>query len=60
MIVARASGIRVLGISLISNLAAGLTPEPLHHDEVIAAGREARPRFEKLVRGCVRAIDAAL
>ena len=60
VIVARASGIRVLGISLISNLAAGLTPEPLHHDEVIAAGREARPRFEKLVRGCVRAIDAAL
>lgn len=60
VIVARASGIRVLGISLISNLAAGLTPEPLHHDEVIAAGREARPRFEKLVRGCVQAIDAAL
>ena len=54
VIVARASGIRVLGISLISNLAAGLSPEPLHHDEVVAAGVEARPRFERLVRGCVR------
>ena len=54
VIVARATGIRVLGISLISNLAAGLTPEPLHHEEVIAAGHDARPRFEKLVRGCIR------
>ncbi|HUF12339.1 MAG TPA: purine-nucleoside phosphorylase [Longimicrobiales bacterium] len=60
VITARASGIRVLGISLISNLAAGLSPEPLHHEEVVAAGAEARPRFERLVRGAVRAIDAAL
>ncbi len=60
VITARASGVRVLGISLISNLAAGLTPEPLHHEEVIAAGIEARPRFEKLLRGCVKAMDAAL
>jgi len=60
VIVARAMGIRVLGISLISNLAAGLSPEPLHHEEVVAAGIEARPRFERLVRGCVRAMDAAL
>ena len=57
VITARASGIRVLGISLISNLAAGLSTEPLHHDEVVAAGAEARPRFEKLVRGVVREID---
>ena len=60
VIVARASGIRVLGISLISNVAAGLSPEPLHHDEVVAAGREAQPRFERLVRGCVRAMAAAV
>ena len=60
VIAARASGVRVLGISLISNLAAGLTAEPLHHEEVIAAGIEARPRFERLVRGCVRRMAAAL
>ena len=60
VIAARASGVRVLGISLISNLAAGISPEPLHHDEVVAAGREARPRFERLVRGAVRAMADAL
>lgn len=57
VITARASGIRVLGISLISNLAAGLSTEPLHHDEVVAAGAEARPRFERLVRGVVPQMD---
>jgi purine-nucleoside phosphorylase len=60
VIVARASGIRVVGISLISNLAAGMSPEPLHHEEVVAAGREAQPRFERLVRGVVKAMAAAL
>jgi len=60
VIVARASGVRVLGVSLISNLAAGLSPEPLHHEEVVAAGREARPRFERLLRGAVRAMAQAL
>jgi len=60
VIAARAGGIRVLGVSLISNLAAGLSPEPLHHEEVVAAGAEARPRFEKLVRGAVREMAAAL
>ena len=59
VIVARAMGLRVLGISLISNLAAGLSPEPLHHDEVVAAGIEARPRFERLVRACLRVMDDA-
>ena len=56
VIVARALGIRVLGISLISNLAAGLAPEPLSHEEVIAAGREAGPRLASVVRGVLREI----
>jgi purine-nucleoside phosphorylase len=51
VIVARAMGVRVLGISLITNLAAGLSPVPLSHDEVVAAGREAQGRFASLVRG---------
>ena len=59
VIVARASGVRVLGVSLISNLAAGLSPEPLHHEEVVAAGIEARPRFERLVRGAVRILGGS-
>lgn len=51
VIVARAAGVRVLGISLISNPAAGLSPTPLSHDEVVQAGLEARERFISLVRG---------
>lgn len=51
VLVARAVGIRVLGISLISNPAAGLSPHPLSHEEVLAAGEEARERFSALVRG---------
>ncbi|CAN5678994.1 purine nucleoside phosphorylase I, inosine and guanosine-specific [soil metagenome] len=51
VIVARARGVPVLGISLISNAAAGISEQPLSHDEVVAAGREAESRFALLVRG---------
>lgn len=51
VIAARARDIPVLGISLITNAAAGLTENPLSHDEVVAAGAEARGRFSALVRG---------
>jgi purine-nucleoside phosphorylase len=51
VIVARARGVPVLGVSLITNAAAGVTGEPLSHDEVIAAGVEARQRFSRLIRG---------
>ena len=40
-IAARALGAEVLGVSLVTNLAAGMTGEPLSHDEVLAAGRES-------------------
>jgi purine-nucleoside phosphorylase len=53
VIAARSAGMRVLGISLITNPGAGLSPEPLSHEEVLEAGREAAPRFERLVRGVV-------
>jgi purine-nucleoside phosphorylase len=56
VIVARARGVPVLGLSLITNLAAGLSPTPLSHDEVMAAGAAARDRFATLVRGVVRDI----
>lgn len=51
VLVARAQGARVLGISLITNYAAGIMPAPLSHDEVVAAGAAAREDFTKLVRG---------
>lgn len=56
VLAARAMGVRVLGISLITNAAAGITGEPLTHDEVIQAGLEAGPRFITLVRGVLRTL----
>ncbi|HSJ12801.1 MAG TPA: purine-nucleoside phosphorylase [Longimicrobiales bacterium] len=56
VLVARARGVRVLGISLITNPAADLASAPLDHAEVIAAGREARTRFTRLVRRVLRAL----
>jgi purine-nucleoside phosphorylase len=43
-IAARAEGSEVLGISLVTNLAAGITGQPLNHEEVLAAGRAAASR----------------
>jgi purine-nucleoside phosphorylase len=42
-IAARQAGMEVLGMSLITNLAAGISPQPLSHEEVIEAGRSAEP-----------------
>jgi purine-nucleoside phosphorylase len=53
VIAARAARMRVLGIALITNAAAGITGEMLDHAEVIAAGNAAAERFERLVRGIV-------
>jgi purine-nucleoside phosphorylase len=54
VIVARARDVPVLGISLVTNAAAGLTPEPLSHAEVVAAGHEAQHRFTRLILGILR------
>lgn len=51
VIVARARGMRVLGISTITNFAAGISPEPLDHEEVLAAGKAVARDLEALVRG---------
>ncbi|MEU1985322.1 purine-nucleoside phosphorylase [Nocardia sp. NPDC019395] len=50
-IAARALGARLLGISLVTNLAAGVTGAPLSHAEVLAEGQAAAPRLGKLLRG---------
>jgi purine-nucleoside phosphorylase len=47
--VASTLGIRVLGISLITNLATGLAREPATHEEVIRVARQAKKRFEALL-----------
>ena len=48
-IAANHCGMRICGISCVCNLAAGLTSNPLTHEEVQDAAREAAPLFKKLV-----------
>jgi purine-nucleoside phosphorylase len=48
-IAARHVGLEVLGISLVTNLAAGISPVPLSHAEVIEAGQAAAPRISRLL-----------
>lgn len=52
-IAARAAGMEVFGISLVTNLAAGISDQPLSHEEVIEAGREAGPRISALLADIV-------
>ena len=46
---AMACGMKIAGISLVSNLAAGISRRPLAHDEVIAAGAEAKPKMAAFI-----------
>jgi purine-nucleoside phosphorylase len=48
-IAARWAGVRLAGISLVTNPGAGVTGQPLTHEEIILAADEAAPRFERLV-----------
>lgn len=50
-IAAREAGLEVLGLSLVTNQAAGMTGEPLDHDEVLTAGRAAASRMGDLLAG---------
>ncbi|MHA6798406.1 purine-nucleoside phosphorylase [Bounagaea algeriensis] len=49
-IAARAAGLEVFGLSLVTNLAAGLTGQPLNHEEVLEAGRASATRMGRLLR----------
>ena len=48
-IAAREAGMEILGISLVTNLAAGLSGEPLNHEEVLEAGKAAASRMGELL-----------
>lgn len=52
-IAARSLGVEVFGLSLVTNLAAGVTGEPLDHHEVLAAGAAAAGRMGGLLRELV-------
>jgi len=49
VIAARQMGIEILGISCVTNLAAGLSPEPLSHTEVLEAGRRVEDALARLL-----------
>jgi purine-nucleoside phosphorylase len=49
-IAARHMGANVLGLSLVTNFAAGVTDEPLDHQEVLAAGKAAQRSLGALLQ----------
>jgi purine-nucleoside phosphorylase len=53
VIVARHMGIEVLGLSLVTNFAAGVSEAPIHHEEVMEIGRLAEARFTALIQAIV-------
>lgn len=56
VIAARHRGMKVLGISFISNAAAGMSGQPLSHEEVTAEADKARPKFEQLLMEIVSSL----
>ena len=55
-IVARQMSMEVLGISCITNMAAGVLPELLHHDDVMATARRVHAQFTALLEGIIERI----
>lgn len=58
VIVARHSGLEVLGISCISNMASGILDQPLNHEEVIETTERVKENFLRLVKALVKEIGA--
>jgi purine-nucleoside phosphorylase len=54
VVAARARGIKCLGFSTITNQAAGISPTPLAHAEVLAAGKQVAAQLEAVMRGVLR------
>ncbi|OBI83035.1 purine-nucleoside phosphorylase [Mycobacterium sp. E740] len=52
-IAARDAGAQVLGVSLVTNLAAGMTGQPLNHEEVLEAGLQSATRMGALLAGVI-------
>jgi purine-nucleoside phosphorylase len=52
-IAARAADAAVLAVSLVTNAAAGMTGQPLNHDEVLAAGRQSATRTGSLLASVI-------
>ena len=55
-IAARQAGMEILGMSLVTNMAAGISPTPLSHQEVIEAGKAAEPVISSLLARIIEAL----
>lgn len=55
-IVARSLGMEILGLSLVTNAAAGMSGEPLNHEEVLQAGKDAATKMGDLLGKVIRKI----
>jgi purine-nucleoside phosphorylase len=58
VIVARQMNIEVLGISCITNMAAGISDQPINHEEVMATGIRVRETFTQLLRRVVSRVSS--
>ena len=59
VIMANRLGMKVLGLSMVTNMAAGITGRPLTHTEVIETTRKVANQFKGLVRGIVERLGKA-
>ena len=60
VIAARHMGIKVLAISCVTNMAAGILDQPLSHDEVVETGERVKTTFESLLRAVLPRIATSL
>src|SRR5580698_9123608 len=60
VIVARHMGIEVLGLSLVTNMAAGVLPEVINHEEVMETGKRVEQQFSALVKALIPQVAAQI
>jgi purine-nucleoside phosphorylase len=60
VIIARHMGIEVLGLSLVTNMAAGVLDRIIHHEEVMEIGKRVEGQFTKLLTALIPKVAAAI
>jgi purine-nucleoside phosphorylase len=57
VIMANSLGMKVLGLSIITNMAAGMSGKPLSHEEVIETSENASPKLKALAKGIIQQLN---
>ena len=57
VIMANSLGMKVLGLSVITNMAAGMSAKPLSHQDVIDTSKKASPKFSAIVKGVIEQLQ---